>query len=424
MKNNSSSKNFILLLFCLFVVMLGYGVLLPVLPYFIEQLNNSNLTEDQVAFHFGILTTIYPLTLIFTAPFWGNISDRIGSKLLIFLGLGGFVLMQLMIGFSTSIQMLYFSRIIGSLLSSFLVPVVISNISNITSITDRTKAMAWAGTAVSIGIIIGPALSALLIETDLHIWIKSFHLNLDRFSVPFVVLALVGLFTLIVAIFILKTNKELTKRKEPRNKMLFPPDKWAQYKELLLLSLIIQFIITAFETVIILQLKASVEFTVSFIGLSLLVCGLVMAVFQPIVARWGHLLIKGLNKQMFIGFLISGVVLTLFMFAQSRWFILLAIGLFGLGTSFIVPNILAKVSLKNSNSSGWAFGMQSSFGGIGQMIGPLIGAAVFVLNESVPYLLIGGISILTALYILKRIKSKRKNNIHNEDRTKKINFGQ
>ncbi len=421
MKTNLPSKNFLLLLICLFVVMLGYGVLLPVLPYFIEQLNDSTLTADQVAFHFGALTAIYPITLVLTAPFWGNISDRIGPKFLIFLGLGGFVLMQLLIGFSKSIEMLYFSRIVGSLLSSFLVPVVISNISDITDKADRTKAMAWAGSAVSIGVIIGPALSALLIETDLHIWIKSIHLNLDRFSIPFITLALVGLLTLIVAILILKTNKEIAKRKVPPNKMLFPPGKWAQYKELLLLSLIIQFIITAFETVIILQLKDSVEFTVSFIGLSLLVCGLVMAVFQPIVAKWGHLLIKGLNKQMFIGFLVSGVVLTLFLFAQSKWFILLAIGLFGLGTSFIVPNILAQVSLKNASSSGWAFGMQSSFGGIGQMIGPLIGSAVFVLNGNAPFILIGIISILTALFLLK-MGARSNAKTLNKNITKKISF--
>jgi DHA1 family multidrug resistance protein-like MFS transporter len=406
MKTNSSLKKFILLLICLFVVMLGYGVLLPVLPYFIEQLNDSSLTPDQVAFHFGILTAIYPITLVFTAPFWGNISDRIGSKFLIFLGLGGFVLMQLMIGFSTTIQMLYFSRIVGSFLSSFLVPVVISNISNITSERDRTKAMAWAGSAVSIGVIFGPALSGLLIDSNLHILILSIHLNLDRFSVPFVVLALVGLITLIATIFIFKTDKKITERKQNRRKVLFPPGKWSQYKELLLLSLIIQFIITSFETVLILQLKSSEEFTLSFIGTSLLICGLVMAIFQPIIAKWGDLFIKGLNKQMFIGFIVSGIVLSLFAFAQSKWLILLAISFFGLGTSFIIPNLLAQVSLKNSSSSGWAFGMQSSFGGIGQMIGPLVGTVVFVLNKTAPFIIIGSISILTALFIMKRSRSK------------------
>lgn len=96
-----------------------------------------------------------------------------------------------------------------------------------------------------------------------------------------------------------------------------------------------------------------------------------------------------------------------------------------IGNEICLPDSsLPRVVVIGGGFAGLAFGMQSSFGGIGQMIGPLIGAAVFVLNESVPYLLIGGISILTALYILKRIKSKRKNNIHNKDRTKKINFGQ
>lgn len=396
-----SSQKFILLFFCLFVVMIGYGVLLPVLPYFIEQLDNSTLSANQVTFHFGILTAIYPVTLVFSAPFCGSLSDRIGTKKLILIGLGGFVLMQLMIAFSTTIEMLYFSRIVGSLLSSFLVPVIIANLSDITKKEDRIKIMAWAGTAISAGVIVGPGLSGILIESDLHILIKSLHITIGRFSIPFIGLAFLGLISIVASFFILPKITSSNKSSDLKVQVFFSGEKWNQYKNLLMLSLIIQFIITAFETVLILQLKSLKDFSISFIGFSLLVCGLVMAVFQPIVAKWGNYIMKGGTKQIFIGFLFVGIILTSFLFSQNKLFIIIVIGLFGLGTSFIIPNLLAQISLKNSDSSGWAFGMVSSFGGVGQILGPLVGTSLFLLNSDAPYILMAIISIATSFFILK-----------------------
>ena len=113
-------SNLLILLTCLFLVMMGYGVLLPVLPFFLERIMTSSTPPDNIAFHFGILTAIYPVALVFTAPFWGRVADRLGPKWPIILGLGGFVLMQVMIAFSTTLTMLYVARIVGSLFSSFL----------------------------------------------------------------------------------------------------------------------------------------------------------------------------------------------------------------------------------------------------------------------------------------------------------------
>ena len=73
--------------------MTGYGVLLPVLSFFIERLGDSaGYSNVNITLHFSILTAIYPLALVLTAPFWGRVSDRTGPKRLIVLGLGGFKL--------------------------------------------------------------------------------------------------------------------------------------------------------------------------------------------------------------------------------------------------------------------------------------------------------------------------------------------
>jgi len=398
------SKKFFSLMASLFVVAIGYGVLLPVLPYFIERLAENTQYQGDISFHFGILTAIYPITLVFTAPFWGRISDRIGPKILIVFGLSGFVLMQVGIAFSTTLTMLYIARIIGSLLSSFLVPVINAHIADITDEEQRIKALAWSGTAVSAGVIMGPGLSGYLIGSDLHLRLAETHLLIERFSLPFLVLALLGLFIMIITLFFLKKEKRKPiKQRQRKSLQLFPKGKWKNLKDLLIISLVLQVGITLFETVFALFIKDSAGFSATFIGTSLLVCGLVMALFQPAVARWGTLVIKDPKKQMALGMLIAGLVLPVFALIQVKWMILAFIALFGLGSSVVVPNLLAFISKRDPQSSGWAFGMQSSFSGIGQMIGPLAGTALYTINGQIPFFAAGGLLILSAILQLKNL---------------------
>ena len=58
------NKNLLLLMVCLFGVIMGYGVLLPVLPFFLERFIPSPIQPENIVFHFGILTAIYPVTLV------------------------------------------------------------------------------------------------------------------------------------------------------------------------------------------------------------------------------------------------------------------------------------------------------------------------------------------------------------------------
>ncbi len=405
MKKPALYTNLLILLVCLFVVMMGYGVLLPVLPFFLERI--MGVAPDNIAFHFGILTAIYPITLVFTAPLWGRVTDRIGPKWPIALGMGGFILMQVMIAFSTSLSMLYVARVVGSLLSSFLVPVINAFISGITNKDNRTKAMAWAGTAVSAGVVTGPGISGLLISNNWHLrWEPTVHLVIDRFSVPFLVLGLVGVVTLLVALPFLKNSKPPKSAALPgkHSGHLFPTGKWKLFGRLLMLSLVLQVGITSFESIFPLFIKDSGQFSVAFIGMGLLICGLVMAVLQPVVAKYGSLLVRNPEKQIAWGFLITGLTLPVYVLSQTPWVILMAIGIFGLGSSLVVPNLLALVSLRESQSSGWALGMQSSFSGIGQMAGPLASTALYALNPGSPFYLTGALLVGTSLVGFKKLK--------------------
>ena len=91
--------------------------------------------------------------------------------------------------------------------------------------------VAWAGAAVSAGVVTGPGISALLIESNWHLrWKQYFHFLLDRFSIPFLILAFVGIITLVVALIFLKNEKHTIAFVRPKaTRALFPKGKWSLF---------------------------------------------------------------------------------------------------------------------------------------------------------------------------------------------------
>ena len=97
-------KHLFVLLACLFVVMIGFGITLPVMPFYVERLAlEAGATQQSIVLHVTLLTGVYALMQLVFAPLWGRWSDRIGRRPLILIGLGGYVIAQVLFGLSTSL---------------------------------------------------------------------------------------------------------------------------------------------------------------------------------------------------------------------------------------------------------------------------------------------------------------------------------
>jgi MFS family permease len=68
------------LMCAVFTVSVGFGVVLPLLPYLIERLLGAGAEAAQVSRHTGLLTAVYTLSLFLFAPMWGRLSDRRGTR--------------------------------------------------------------------------------------------------------------------------------------------------------------------------------------------------------------------------------------------------------------------------------------------------------------------------------------------------------
>ncbi len=393
-----------LILLSLFVVMLGYGILLPTLPYYTERLAlKDNLDTDLINFHIGVLTSIYPLFQLIFVVVWGKLSDRYGRKPVIITGLIGFVIMQLLTGLATSLTMLYIARIFGGIFTSSVIPVSNAYLSDITSEKRRTKIMAWSGVAISSGVIFGPVIGGFLSQSDLHFEYAIGQLHLGRFSTPFLFAALLGFIVLVIVVKWLKNSVRIHKFTTQKFSFHF---SFSQYFLILLaLSFVIQFVVTLFETVFSIYGKDELGFNSNQVGIGFMLCGSIMAVLQPVFASYGEKILS-VKKQIGIGLFISGISLIVFPFFKNESVVYGLIVVFAAGGAMVTPNLLSAVSLISQENTGRNISIQSSTNSIGQILGPVIGTWLVVGGFYYPFI-IAGIIILVAIGLLYFFNSVR-----------------
>lgn len=70
------------LMFAVFTVLIGFGIVLPLLPFLIERLLGVGVAAARVSRHIGLLTAVYTFSLFLFAPMWGRLSDqtRVGGQ--------------------------------------------------------------------------------------------------------------------------------------------------------------------------------------------------------------------------------------------------------------------------------------------------------------------------------------------------------
>ncbi|WCO01317.1 MFS transporter [Psychroserpens ponticola] len=406
MNRNEKLNRIFLILLSLFVVMLGYGILLPTLPYYTERLAlKDNLDADLVNFHIGLLTSIYPLFQLLFVVIWGKLSDRYGRKPIIIIGLIGFVIMQLLTGLATSLTMLYVARIFGGIFTSSVIPVSNAYLSDITSAKRRTKIMSWSGVAISSGVIFGPVIGGFLSQVPLHLEYSIGTLHLNRFSVPFLFAALIGLIVLLIISKWLKNTARVNKFTRGKMSIRFSFSKY--FIVILIISFVMQFVVTLFETVFSIYGKDELAFNSNQVGIGFMLCGSVMAILQPVFASYGEKILSA-KKQIALGLFISGISLIAFPFFKNEFFIYGLIIVFAAGGAMVTPNLLSAVSLISQENTGRNISIQSSTNSIGQILGPVLGTWLVAGGFYYPFIIAGSVVLVTVGFVLPSMKLNNK----------------
>jgi len=137
-----------------FIDLVGFGIILPLLPYYAETYGASSLEV-------GLLSTSYSLMQFVFMPVWGRLSDQYGRRPLILLSLMGSCLGFLVFGLARSLAMLFLGRMIAGIAGA-IIPTTNAYIADVTAPEDRAKGMGLIGAAFGLGFILGPAIGGLL----------------------------------------------------------------------------------------------------------------------------------------------------------------------------------------------------------------------------------------------------------------------
>ncbi len=143
-----------LILTFVFIDVLGFSLILPLLPYYAEDFNASSIVV-------GLLLGANALTQMIGSPILGRLSDRYGRKPLLITSIAGTVVGFLMLGWANSLAMLFASRILDGFLGGN-VSLAQAYITDKTSRDERAKGLGLIGAAFGLGFIFGPALGGSL----------------------------------------------------------------------------------------------------------------------------------------------------------------------------------------------------------------------------------------------------------------------
>ena len=377
---NTSKRNLYILTFVLFVMMLGYGIVIPIFPFYIESMGAGG-TE------LGLLTASYAIMRLIFGPIWGGLSDRFGRKPILLIGILGYVITMVWFGLANTLWMLFAARILSGILSSATAPTTMAYIGDSSPEDERGGGMGMLGAAGGIGTIVGPAAGGFLATTSL--------------SMPFFVAAGLALLSLILAIIFLPESHPVKEQSEDKEALIDLRAWWQAIFSPIGTLFILTFISTCglmiFANVFGLYGLERFDYGPKEVGIIMMVLGGVSALTQGLLAgpttkKWGD---EAVIK---IGLLVTAVSFGLMLWANTFLTVILTTAFFALTVSIQSPALLSLTSRRATVPQGIAMGLSNSFVSLGRIVGPILGGVVLDINLSLPYIS-GAAFMLVAFFV-------------------------
>lgn len=138
----------------IFMDLVGFGLLIPLLPFYVQRVGAS---PEVITLVLGL----YSVGQFIAAPLWGKLSDRFGRKPVLAITSFGLALSYLMLGFADSLPLLIFSRLFGGVMAGNIAAAQ-AYVTDITTPETRARGMGLLGAAFGLGFIFGPAIGGVL----------------------------------------------------------------------------------------------------------------------------------------------------------------------------------------------------------------------------------------------------------------------
>ena len=353
-------------------MMVGFGIVIPVLPFLAHDLGASPVDM-------GLLVSVWALAQFLFAPLWGGFSDRWGRKPALVIGLMGLAVTQFMITLAGSVAGLVTARALGGLVSSATMPAASAYVADVTKVEDRGHAMALMGAAFASGFALGPAIGGVLAPFGV--------------LVPFYAAGIMGLVAAVLTWAILPETRPRgagpaaigasAGRTRAGPFAVFSALK-GPYGVFLGLAFANTFAGSSMFSMLSYFVMDRFAGSAADAGVAFTVQGVTSLIMQALVV--GRVIrAVGESRTLQAGLLIC--VAGYLMVARSFAFPVLlgAVMLAAAGMAFAKPSIMSAVSKRTQMSQGVSMGMLSSSEALGRMVGPLWAGYLFSLSAGGPY---------------------------------------
>ena len=373
---NTRKRSFTVIFLVIFIDLLGFGIIIPLLPDFSVNVLLMNKTT------IGLLTGIYSLMQFVFTPVWGSLSDVYGRKPILVMSLTGNViaysLMALVFtGIVPSIYLLFISSAFAGFFSANL-SAAQAVVSDITKPEERSKGMGIIGAAFGLGFVFGPALGGVL----------SFYFG---YGVPVILSAAFSLTALFVCISIFRETLPEDLRIHNKNKFSFANVKIVNFKAVndvlknktVGIYVVIFFFITfSFANIFgnfqyFIERKDGLNMDAEQTGFLLSFLGIIAAVVQTSLIKPFKKFV-GERKSVILGNILVCIGLFLIPFSTSVYVLLLVLIVLGFGNGLNNAMALGLISQNVSRTEqGGVLGINQSLSSLARFLGPLWGGFIY-----------------------------------------------
>ena len=362
-----------MLVVSVFTVSMGFGVVLPLLPYLIERLLGAGSDAGQVAQSTGLLTGLYMFALFLFAPMWGKLSDRYGRRNILVIGLTGFGATMATFAFIESLAAVYAERFLSGMFAAAVTPVALAAIGDIAA-PDQTRArrLTFVSLAGVTGFLLGPMVGVFIAQGAAGILPATSSTG----SLAFPLAA-----TAMLAFILAASTMRLLPRANKTNLISNQGAETTQtFRTLMPRMLILAFIVSAavgvFEVGLALRGKQELGLTQYQVAIMFTECSLVMIIVQAIVfSPW----VKAETTRWFLTPALAILAIGLFLVPRADNFamMLLVVGAVAASAGIISPILTYWISSKAGHAQGSQLGKQTAAASLGAAIGSAAGGLLF-----------------------------------------------
>lgn len=363
MKKSTSALIFIFV--TVLVDVIGFGIIIPVIPDLLQDLTGSDLSESS-AYGGGLMIAFASMQFLFS-PVLGEFSDKYGRRPVLLLALFGLSIDYLLHAFAPTITWLFIGRILAGICGASFT-VANAYIADISTAEDKAKNFGLIGAAFGVGFIVGPALGGILGQIDIRM--------------PFYFAAGLTFLNFLFGYFMVPESLDEQNRREVDYRKMMPGvsiakiGKYAGIAGLIFAFFLANIAGQTLPAIWNFYTKERFDWSIAEVGYSLTFVGVTVAIVQG--GLIGTLVKKlGEHKVIVGGFLLWTLGMTLFAMSTEGWMIYAFMIPYALG-GVAGPTLQGMLSNHVSESEqGNLQGALTSLISITSIIGPAIATGLF-----------------------------------------------